>query len=87
MLGDGPHYLDVEGQPSGSPVYQELLYEAARYELAAGLGVDVASPRTSSITRTYGGPGPRRRCGSPAPRRTSWKRCSALAAGQGAAIR
>ena len=44
MLGDGPHYLDVEGQPSGSPVYQELLYEAARYELAAGLGVDVASP-------------------------------------------
>ncbi len=44
ILGDGPHYLDVEGQPSGSPGYQELLYEAGRYELAAGLTVDVASP-------------------------------------------
>ncbi len=44
MLGDGPHYLDVEGQPSGSLAYQELLYEAGRYELAAGLSVDVASP-------------------------------------------
>jgi hypothetical protein len=44
ILGDGPHYLDVEGQPSRSPGYQELLYEASRYELAAGLRVDVASP-------------------------------------------
>jgi hypothetical protein len=43
-LGTGPHYLDVEGQPSGTPGYQELLYEAGRYELAAGLSVDVASP-------------------------------------------
>jgi hypothetical protein len=34
----------VEGQPSGTPGYQELLYEAGRYELAAGLSVDVASP-------------------------------------------
>jgi hypothetical protein len=44
MLGVGPHFLDVEGQPSGTPGYQELLYEAGRYELAAGLTVDVASP-------------------------------------------
>jgi hypothetical protein len=44
MLGTGPYYLDVEGQPSGTPGYQELLYEAGRYELAAGLSVDVASP-------------------------------------------
>jgi hypothetical protein len=44
ILGDGPHYLDVEGRPSGTPGYQELLYEAARYEVAAGLSVDVASP-------------------------------------------
>jgi hypothetical protein len=43
-LGTGPHYLDVEGQPSGTPGYQELLYEAGRYELATGLSVDVASP-------------------------------------------
>jgi hypothetical protein len=34
----------VEGQPTGTPGYQELLYEAGRYELAAGLCVDVASP-------------------------------------------
>lgn len=44
VLGDGPHYLDVEGHPSGGPGYQELLYEAGRYEVAAGLSVDVASP-------------------------------------------
>jgi hypothetical protein len=43
-LGTGPHYLDVEGQPSGTPGYQELLYEAHRYELAPGVTVDVASP-------------------------------------------
>lgn len=43
-LGTGQHHLDVEGQPSGSPGYQELLYEAGRFELAEGLSVDVASP-------------------------------------------
>lgn len=43
-LGNGPHYLDVEGQPTGTPGYQELLYEAGRYEVASGLSVDVASP-------------------------------------------
>ncbi len=43
VLGDGPHHLDVEGRPTGTPGYQELLYEAGRYELTAGLNVDVAS--------------------------------------------
>jgi hypothetical protein len=44
MLGDGPYYLDVEGRPAGASGYQELLYEAGRYEVAAGLSVDVGSP-------------------------------------------
>jgi hypothetical protein len=38
------HYLDVEGRPSGTPGYQDLLYEAGRFELAEDLSVDVASP-------------------------------------------
>ena len=40
----GIHFLDVEGRSSETPGYQELLYEAGRFELAAGLNVDVASP-------------------------------------------
>jgi hypothetical protein len=40
----GGHYLDVEARPEGAPSYQELLYEAGRFELAAGLTVEVASP-------------------------------------------
>jgi hypothetical protein len=44
VLGTGAHYLDVEGRPNGTPGYQELLYEAGRFELAAGLSVEVASP-------------------------------------------
>ena len=44
ILGSGPQYLDVEGRPSGTPGYQELLYETGRFEPAAGLSVDVASP-------------------------------------------
>jgi hypothetical protein len=38
------HYLDVEARLDGTPGYQDLLYEAGRFELAAGLSVDVASP-------------------------------------------
>ena len=34
----------MEGRSSETPGYQELLYEAGRFELAAGLNVDVASP-------------------------------------------
>jgi hypothetical protein len=44
VLGTGSHYLDVEGRPNGTPGYQELLYEAGRFEPAAGLTLDVASP-------------------------------------------
>ena len=44
ILGTGQHHLDVEGRPSGTPGYQELLYEAGRFELTEGLSVDVASP-------------------------------------------
>lgn len=40
----GIHFLDVEGRTSQTPGYQELLYEAGRFELSAGLSVDVASP-------------------------------------------
>jgi hypothetical protein len=49
----GVHELDVEAasagdqQPGGAkplPGYQELLYEANRFELAAGVSVEVASP-------------------------------------------
>jgi hypothetical protein len=38
------HDLDVEGRPDGAPDYQELLYEAARYEMADGVSVEVAAP-------------------------------------------
>jgi hypothetical protein len=40
----GTHDLDVEPHAAGAPSYQELLYEASTFELAAGLGVEVASP-------------------------------------------
>jgi hypothetical protein len=38
------HYLDVEGRANGGSGYQDLLYEAGRFELASGLHVEVASP-------------------------------------------
>lgn len=46
----GAHDFDVEGgiraagSDSGLPSYQELLYEAGRFELEPGLSVEVASP-------------------------------------------
>jgi hypothetical protein len=40
----GAQCLDVEARPEGAPAYQELLYESGRFELAAGLTVEVASP-------------------------------------------
>jgi hypothetical protein len=36
--------LDVEGRPAGVPRYQELLYEAVRFELAEGVSAEIASP-------------------------------------------
>ncbi|HUA45055.1 MAG TPA: hypothetical protein VMA77_07500 [Solirubrobacteraceae bacterium] len=44
VLGTGTHYLDVEGRPTGTPGYQELLYESGRFEPVPGLPVEVASP-------------------------------------------
>jgi hypothetical protein len=38
------HDLDIEGSPAGAPSYQELLYEAGRFELAVNVSVDVAAP-------------------------------------------
>jgi hypothetical protein len=40
----GSHDVDIEGRTSGSPTYQELLYESARFQLAGDLSVEVASP-------------------------------------------
>jgi hypothetical protein len=40
----GVHDLDIEPRPEGAATYQELLYEAARFEIAPDLSVDVASP-------------------------------------------
>ena len=40
----GSHDLDIEGRQATTPRYQELLYEAARTELASELAVEVASP-------------------------------------------
>jgi hypothetical protein len=40
----GAHDLDIEGRPKGVPSYQDLLYEAVRFELAPELAVEVASP-------------------------------------------
>jgi hypothetical protein len=40
----GSHELDVEARPDGVPRYQELLYEAARFELAPGVSAEVAAP-------------------------------------------
>jgi hypothetical protein len=40
----GAHDLDIEGRPDGVPSYQELLYEAVRFELAPELAIEVASP-------------------------------------------
>jgi hypothetical protein len=40
----GAHDVDIEGRPAGVPRYQELLYEAGRFEIAPELSVEVASP-------------------------------------------
>lgn len=40
----GEHEIDIEGRPEGVPRYQELLYEATRTEVAAGVLAEVAAP-------------------------------------------
>jgi hypothetical protein len=42
-LRAGVHDLDIEGRPAEAPSYQELLYEAGKFELAPDLSIDVAS--------------------------------------------
>jgi hypothetical protein len=44
MLSCGAHELDVEAHGPDAPRYQELLYEASRFELAPDLRVEVAAP-------------------------------------------
>ena len=39
----GGRELDIEGSAAGMPSYQELLYEAQRFEVASGVSVEVAS--------------------------------------------
>jgi hypothetical protein len=39
----GTYDIDVEGRPAGVPRYQELLYEAAKFELAEGVSAQIAS--------------------------------------------
>ena len=38
------HDVDIEGRPDVTSRYQELLYEAGRFEVATDLAVEVASP-------------------------------------------
>ncbi len=40
----GTHDLDIEAQAPGIPGYQDLLYEASRFDLAPEISVEVASP-------------------------------------------
>ena len=40
----GQHELDIEGRPSGSPSYQELLFEAVRFSVSPEVAVEVAAP-------------------------------------------
>jgi hypothetical protein len=40
----GVHDLDIEAQSSSTPSYQELLYEAGRFQIADDVTIEVASP-------------------------------------------
>ncbi len=52
----GTHDLDIEGSASGLPSYQDLLYEASRFDPAPDVSVEVASPedieRYAHVRRT-----------------------------------
>jgi hypothetical protein len=54
MVRCDAHDLDIEGRPDGAPDYQELLYETARYEMAEGVSVEVASPEDIERYRYIG---------------------------------
>ena len=40
----GAYDIDVEGRPAGVPRFQELLYESGRFDVAAEVSIEVASP-------------------------------------------
>lgn len=44
MLRCGLHDIDIESHPAGVSGYQELLYEAVRFQITPELSVEVASP-------------------------------------------
>ena len=44
MLRCGLHDIDIESHPAGVSGYQELLYEAARFQITPEISVEVASP-------------------------------------------
>ena len=80
MLRCDVYDLDVlggrgPGNASNSPRYQELLYEAARFEIAAGCGVEVASPTDlehfAHLGRTGSAPEIRITRTAPTPRETT----------------
>jgi hypothetical protein len=68
LLRFGSYDLDIEGLPlpeahaagQSAPGYQELLYEAARFEVADGVGCEVAAPEDlehySHVRRTGSAP-------------------------------
>jgi hypothetical protein len=56
MLRCGLHDIDIESHPAGVSGYQELLYEAARFQITPEISVEVASPedleRYAHVRRT-----------------------------------
>jgi hypothetical protein len=56
----GAHDLDIEGRRDRAPDYQELLYEAGRFEMAEGVTAEVAAPedieRYAHVRRTGAAP-------------------------------
>lgn len=60
MLRCGLHDLDIESHPAGASGYQELLYEASRFQITDEISVEVASPedleRYAQIHRTGSAP-------------------------------
>jgi hypothetical protein len=40
----GSYDVDIEGHTPGTPSYQDLLYDASRFDPAAGVSIEVASP-------------------------------------------
>jgi hypothetical protein len=40
----GPDRLEVVQRPESAPAYEEVIYEAMRFEIAAGMQIEVAAP-------------------------------------------